>query len=244
MIRLFLITMIVVACASNKTTIRRSENFTGISSDTVLLLPPEGRVFETDFSGNHKRLYDFEYNIEHIIADKVQEVLQEKGILVKLLTRKLAHEQDANQSIQLLEDNYEAIDKKLYKESLLSPELAFSINETTNPVGKILGEKNNAQLLLKVSYNRYIPSSSSKAASLMIMLVSGALGANTGSAPQDVASLKAVIIEAATGKVLWANYQGKIDASFLSRDNKKVEEQEIKKLVNSLFANLNQENSK
>jgi hypothetical protein len=210
-----------------------------------LFLPPEGRVFEIDFSGNSKRLYDFEYNIEYIIADKVQEALQEKGIHVKLLTRKLAHEQNVNQSIQRLEDNYEAIDKKLYKESYLSPELAFSIDETVEPVGEMLGEKNNAQLLLKVTYNRRIPSSGSKTAALMTTLIAGVLGSNaSGNAPQDISSLKAVIIEAKTGKIMWANYATHIDASYVSRDNKKAEEQDIKQLVKALFLKLNEEDGK
>ena len=127
-ILLSLVSVIFIGCAST-TSVRHTGNYKSALeiNKNLAVLPTEALVYETQVSGN-KRLYDFEYNIEGIIADQIIPILRDKGFNARLLTRKDLHDQKLHEQVLRLEDRFKEVDQKIYKQSYMDEKLAFNID--------------------------------------------------------------------------------------------------------------------
>lgn len=236
--RLFLLVVssfVFIACST--TSIRHTKDY-GLSlkgeASNVVVLPPEAKVFEIDLGGKQKRLYDFEYNIEAIIADKIIPALSDKGIHARLVTRKDIHDQKIQEIVGRAEDNFSELEGKLYKTELLEEKQAFNINDNMNMSLMELSQKNNnAKLVVMISYSRSIKTSGSQAFGFVTAALLGAR-----SEPADQSRLRIAIIEASTGKILWVNRLGFVHSVYFSSDDKKGEQKYMKEALEKLLSQL------
>lgn len=233
---LIIISFFFIGCAS--TTIRHTKGYeTVIANNTrTSVLPPEARVYEVDTAGKSKRLYDFEFNVESIIAEEIIPVLNEKNLKAQLLTRKNIHDLHLNADIEYLDTRFAEAENKLYHKAEEKEEIAFNINEDVGHLSNNITVKNPADILVLVSYYRNIKSSGSQALGFM----SAALfGAHT--TPADMANLRIAFIEAKTGKILWVNRLSHIHASFFSSAHKDEERKVMRKYLSTLLEKFNKQ---
>lgn len=238
-IRLLLLTccaFVFIGCST--TSVRHSPNYSSVLAQhpNAIILPPEARIYEVDFSGKNTRLYDFEYNVETIIADQITDALRDKNIRAKLLTRREVHDQKLHEAISYLDRRYEDIEAKLYEKDPIEEKLAFNISANVGDVASSLASKNNADLVVLVSYSRSIKSSGSQTAGFMAAALLG-----THTSPADIANLKIAIIEAKTGTVLWVNRLYQIQATFFSSAKKDEEAKIMKAFIVSVLEPLNKQ---
>lgn len=216
---------VFIGCST--TTVRHSKDYQSYldESRNYVVLPPEATVSEIDISGTGKRLYNFEYNIEIIIAEQIIPILNDKGFRAKLLTRKDIHDQKINIAINRLDEEYQEISKKLYKEESISEDKAFNIDMNVGNIISIPASQNNADIAIIASYIRSIKSSGSQALGFAAALV------GHGSEPADIAKLQIAFINAKTGEILWVNRSAKIYSTFFSSDSKELERKIIKEHI-------------
>lgn len=224
-ILLALVSVIFIGCAST-TSVRRTSNYKSALeiNKNLAVLPTEALVYETQVSGK-KRLYDFEYNIEGIIADQIIPILRDKGFNARLLTRKDLHDQKLHEQVLRLEDRFKEVDQKIYKQYYMDEKLAFNIDDSIGEVGFSAEMKSKIDLVVISKYSRTIKSSGSQALGLLMAAF------NQTTEPADVASLKIAIIELKTGKLIWANTATVINASFISSATKSEENKSIKEFI-------------
>ena len=234
-ILLAVISIVFIGCAST-TSVRHASNYRSTleTNKNLAVLPTESLVYETQMSGS-KRLYDFEYNIEGIIADQIIPILRDKGFNARLLTRKDLHDQKLHEQISRLEDRFKEVDQKIYKQDYIEEKLAFNIDDSIGEVGFSSEIKSKIDLVVISKYSRKIKSSGSQAFGLVMAAF------NQRTEPADVASLKIVIIELKTGKIVWANTATMINASFISSATKSEENKEIKEFILSVLKPLKDE---
>ena len=156
---LCLLLCLATSCAGN-TTVRTSKNYQDIINHqpSALVLPTEARIYEVELSGKQKRLYDFEYNIEHIISQQIIEALNKHGLSAKILTRKEVHDQQLYQDLEKLQEGYLEAEKRIYKDILMPKDLALAIDDNVGEAAKNIAAKNadTNELLLLVSRWREI----------------------------------------------------------------------------------------
>jgi hypothetical protein len=214
------------ACANN-TTQRHVPEYRSIlgQNRNILILPPEVVVYSVESSGSKKRMYDYEYNLESIIIDQMIPTLQNKGFSARLLSRKEIHEQNLHEEVARLNGIYGTNRDELY------------VNKNVGQAAATIGSKNNSNLLLLTDYARSIKTSGLKTLNVMTDLF---LGTRT-SAEGDVAVVVVGIIEAKTGRIIWANHEKDIRSSFSSSSDKKVETAQIKYITSNIFKPLDQD---
>lgn len=227
-IRLLVITLFsltLIGCST--TTIRSSKDYQSSfnGEKQAIVLPIEAKVYEVNASGNKKELYDFEYNIENVIAEQIIPVLNNKGLRAKLLTRKDVHDQSLFEFTNRIDDRFKEEEKSLYKKESISPKEAFNITSNIGDVALVPATKNDSDIVILVRYARAIKSSGSQA----LGFAAAAIG--YGSDPADLAKIEIAFIEAKTGKILWINRVSKIHASFFSSDNKTEENKIMKEFL-------------
>jgi hypothetical protein len=238
----FLLLVFIAITASacvNNTTQRHVPEYRSIlgQNRNILILPPEVVVYSVESSGSKKRMYDYEYNLESIIIDQMIPTLQNKGFSARLLSRKEIHEQNLHEEVARLNGIYGTNRDELYVKALWEEKDAFAINKNVGQAAATIGSKNNSNLLLLTDYARSIKTSGLKTLNVMTDLF---LGTRT-SAEGDVAVVVVGIIEAKTGRIIWANHEKDIRSSFSSSSDKKVETAQIKYITSNIFKPLDQD---
>ncbi len=128
-IGLLLLLVIVSACA-NLTTVRHKPDYTSnirSSNKVAIIIPPAAEVSMVGLS-SPKRMYDFEYRLEDIIADQVKEALNEIGLKSKIVKRKNLHDLGILYNEGRLRSIYNPIKKDLYKVISIDEKVAYAID--------------------------------------------------------------------------------------------------------------------
>lgn len=224
--------LLLAACSG--TSIRQTADFSSefLKEKHIIALPIEARVTEAG-SAHEKRHFDFEYNIENIIAEKIIPAFKKKGMNLSLLKRKDAYDLKINESIKRLDDKIFEIDVAEYKQLETTQENSSKLNAVVVDLTKKLYEIVPADVYVSVRYERSIKSSGSQTLAFAMAM----FGVNSGE-PADSAKLRIALIDGKTGRVLWMNKNINVHAVFFSSDDKVEEEKQIEKLIENNLKTL------
>lgn len=235
-ILLIVVTLNFCACV-NHTSVRHSPEYKSVMNQNpeILILPPEAEVVTLEASGKSKRMYDYEYNIEFIIANQLIPELAKKGFKAKLLDRKTIYDYKLNEAIANLNHIYKNNRNNLYKHHLWEESKAFSINSSIGSSAISIGSKTNSKILLITNYARAIKTSGSRTKDVMMDIFLGTRHSDNA----DNAVMVVGIIEIKNGRILWTNRITAMRGVFSSSSDKKEEDKQMKQIVSNILEPLN-----
>lgn len=235
-ILLIVVTLNFCACV-NYTSVRHVSEYKSVINQNpeILILPPEAEVVTIEASGKNKRMYDYEYNIEFIIANQLIPELAKKGFKARLLDRKTIYDYKLNEAIAQLHHIYENNRNELYNHPLWEEDKAFSINNSIGPSAINIGSKTDSKILLVTNYARAIKTGGSRTKDVMMDLFLGTRHSDNA----DNAIMVVGIIEIKTGRILWANRITAMRGVFSSSSDKKEEDKQMKAIVANILEPLN-----
>ncbi|MCT4635097.1 MAG: hypothetical protein N4A31_02465 [Rickettsiales bacterium] len=235
---ILLIVLALNFCACvNYTSVRYTPEYKSVINQNpeILILPPEAEVVTVEASGKSQKMYDYEYNIEFIIANQLISELAKKGFKSKLLDRKTIYDYKLNEAIAQLDQIYEKNRNELYTPTLWAEEKAFSISNNIGPSAINIGSKTNSKILLVTNYARAIKTSGSRTKDVMMDLFLGTRHSDNA----DNAIIVIGIIEIKTGRILWTNRLTAMRGVFSSSSNKEEEEKQMEAIIKNILAPLN-----
>lgn len=197
----------------------------------ILILPPEAEVMTVEASGKTKKMYDYEYNIEFIIANQLVSELAKKGLKAQLLTRKDIYDYKLNEIITKINSSYESNRNELYKNPFWKEEEAFSINNNIGHNALKISSITDNQLLIITDYTRAIKTSGSRTKDLMMDVFLGTRYSDNA----DNAIIVVGIIEIKTGRILWTNRLTAKRGVFSSSSNKDEEEKQMEAIIKNIL---------
>lgn len=238
--------IIFVFCAvffssCSQTTVRHMENYDQRLKPgaKVAILPPAVEVATVDFSGNQERMHDYEMKMESVIARELKPLLEEKGFLPQILTRREIYEKGLSEKIAQLREEYHHIREELYGEKTWPQEKASKIEKK---VSVDLKGITDASFLIFVDYAGVSKTTGSK-------LLSSALSI-FGLGKSEAADANMMIlgsIDSVTGEVVWMN-SGKMENSVIGAawdsmlSDDEVDSNISKKLINQILDNMSFQN--
>lgn len=233
---LICLSLCLTAC-NNHTTVRHNAAYPSVleSKRQVALLHPDVEVYSVDLSGKKTRLYDYEHNMEFIIIDELNNAFRAKDFHTTLLTRRDAHEHKIEEDVARFKARYLDIKNTLYKQHLLDPKKANSIDENTGEIAGKISSKINSRFIVATDYNRDIRTSGARAVSIMSSVI---LGSSVLSGIPDLACLTIGIIDGETGSFIWSNKRCSVRSDFSSSSKKDKEKAELKALLNETLESL------
>lgn len=232
---LICLSLFLTAC-NNNTTVRHNASYPSIleSKRQVALLHPDVEVYSVDISGRKTRLYDYEHNMEFIIIEELNNAFRAKDFHTTLVTRRDAHEHHIEEDVARFKARYLDIKNTLYKQHLLDPKKAHSIDENAGEIAEKISNKIDSRFIVATNYNRDITTSGARA----VKLISAAILGSSVSSSSDLACLTIGIIDGETGSFVWSNQSCAIRSEFSSSSKKAKEKAELKVLLNETLKSL------
>jgi hypothetical protein len=254
MIRTFFVFLLLISIsACTKTTfVRSAPDYSQSLSKAkiVLLLPPNIEVNQVDALNKKTRVYGYEDRLEEIIVDTLITKMHDKGYNVKSLSRVEIGTNKLSQHVVDTKDNSDEILKILYAGGAWKEDAAYSIDHKI-PSAVDLGTKVSADLLVVMNFYAESKTSGAMTKDLSMNVLQGALSMMaTGNAhvttktdPSEFAMIRLAILDAVTGRVLWAHSVsasndmiGTTLDSFSNSD--KVDKKKLSVLINSVLVDL------
>lgn len=233
---ILIVTLLINSACSTTSVRRKADHLTDIDSSNyrVLILPPVAEVYMLGMS-KKTRMYDYEYQLEGILADQISSKIDLLGFKSTKLLRRELFERSLLREFESLYIEYSGIREKLYKKIALDPKEAFTIVENLGPHSTIIANSWGADFLVFINYIRTYKDGASKAVGLVLDLVTG----SSNSGPADNSTIIIAIVNAKNGNILWTNLNGDTISSFGNTSSEdKVIIQRIGNILNPLFKPL------
>jgi hypothetical protein len=114
---LALVLLVFTTACTKVTSIRYNPGYNNVLSkhQEVIILPPAAEVNTVDIGGKKKRVYNYEANLEQLIAAETNTDLQELGFNVKVMHRKDFHDLGIYDHYLRLRDTYDTARRELYQ---------------------------------------------------------------------------------------------------------------------------------
>ena len=208
---LILVIFTTSACAS-RTFVRSAPKYEHSlrQAKIAILLPPEVEVNSIDAFNKATRMYDYEDRVEFNIIDTLIPKIQEKGLNVKLLSRREIKDHKLSKDLLEIKDGFSDIISEFYSDGPWKEEKAFSINKSINGSREFYN-KLNADLLIVLGFYSANKTSGAMAkdftANIALNILTGGRS-NINMENAERSSVKLAIIDAPTGKVLWTHSIG------------------------------------
>ncbi len=234
---LICVAVLTSACAK-MTTVRRSSDYvTAISNKKVVILPPKVEVNMVEFSGKKKKMHDFEYYLEGVIADNVSDVFRENHIQSKFLSNREIYDQKLVEMDGRTQTGANEMLAGLYVSSVMDEKIAHVIEKNIEPcVTEVLGKKSDSEVIAIVQYTQNAKTTGAKTAEFMMACLSSY---SSGRSSQIDAAERSVMlvafIEAKSGRLLWSNVafdeKSMFGAMTISKDHRAKDNKEIRNLI-------------
>lgn len=199
-----LLLVLVVSCA-HQTSERRHPSCELVlhKSNCIGILPPKAEVKTVGLEGTEvKRMYDYEYRIEDIIADEATKVLQKKGYNVKLYRKRDLKNKKIFGDFDRSREGVQEATKEFYSSNvMMDKEQAYKIVKNAGRYSRAVGKVTNDDVLLYIDYLNTVQTNSARL--LGFIMDSFAYTNNTAGA--DTATIMFTLVDVKTGNVLWSN---------------------------------------
>ncbi|MBY0377449.1 MAG: hypothetical protein K2Q33_02650, partial [Gammaproteobacteria bacterium] len=169
------------------------------------------------------------------------------GFRVKNLSRRQVHEQQLDEEFIKIRTAYNTVRDEVYASGpMMEKKKASTITNNVGPAAIDLGNKTNSDVILLVDYMGSIKTNGARARDFAISLLIG-----TSALLHDADSARIVIgiIDAKTGKVLWANWlthSEDLYSSMLSNTSsqEKMESKRLQQIMTNLLDPLKDKKDK
>ncbi len=234
------ITLFLSGCASY-TSIRSKEGYECSlrSANQVLVMPAKVQVNTLDAAGKKERMYDYEYFLEGVIAEKLVESLQKYEIRATAVTRRELHENGIGEDFLRARDRSAALLTELYKKEMNEKE-AFNINAIVQDLPKDLYKKLKGDVLAFVEYDHISKTKGARTADMMISVVGALATGRASSEPSERQLVLIYFIDAQTGSLIWSN----LNQFYLEARKKEKEPNRIKEITTEILLPLKQKKKK
>lgn len=199
---LIILLLTVTACAK-LTTVRARPGYEANlhAAKQVAILPVKAEVHMIGV-GSAERMYDYEMNIENVVAHQLVTAFKENNLTAKIITRRDIHDLELVREAEQLRDGYNAEAKVIYASALMKEEDAYNIYKNyTDKNTSLLGNETNSDLLLLVDYSAHVKTNGARAAGFAMDVLLG----GSSNASVDASNILLTIIDAKTGNFLWSN---------------------------------------
>lgn len=234
---LICVAVLTSACAK-MTTVRRSPDYvSALSGKQVVILPPKVEVNMVEFGGKKKRMDNFEYYLEGIIADNVSEVFRENHIQSKFLSNREIYDKKLVETDGRIQARANEMLADLYVTQAMDEKLAYVVEKNIDPcVTAELGKKSDSEVIAILQYTQNSKTTGAKTAEFMMAVLSSA---GSGRSSEVDAAERSVMliafIEAKSGRLLWSNLafdeKSMFGAMSISKDHRAKDTKEIRKLT-------------
>lgn len=239
---LALVLLVFTTACTKVTSIRYNPGYNNVLSkhQEVIILPPAAEVNTVDIGGKKKRVYNYEANLEQLIAAETNTDLQELGFNVKVMHRKDFHDLGIYDHYLRLRDTYDTARRELYQPLLWEESKAFAIANRLGESAIIVGKKTKSDIIIMVDYAGMVKTNGARALDLTLTLLTG----HDNSSNNAESSLMIIgIIDAKTGNILWTNmsvdnkdlFSSAIN-NFSSQNN--IDVKRLNKLIENIFKPL------
>lgn len=242
---LTIVALFLSSCAK-MTTVRSGKDYqnTLAGACNVSVLTPVVESNTLDAAGKAKRNYNYEYQIEEILADMIIERLNTKGYKAIHLTKKRMHDLSISKIMLNLQGDYMKRIKALYtplecdEKKSVDLDIEFAKNQNLKQVL-------DADIVVVTEYYLKQKGSGALAKDVALAFVSSMAGMSMYQDPiedaAESAALRVAIIDAANNKLIWSNLTREgysaWGAVFSSAKNiDKVEKKRLIVLLDRLFA--------
>jgi hypothetical protein len=240
---------VYLSSCSETTSVRHYQSYQDVIQTTksALILPVQAEVNTVDVAGKKERMHDYEDHMEGVIANELIPMAQEKGLPVKLLTRKDIHDQNLLQIVDAMRDSYHEIREELYKVPLWDVKDAFVLSKNIGTTAVDLGTKTNSDILILVDYLEISKTSGARTMDMAMNIGLALLGVHQDEDPTAQSNVIVLgIIDAKTGDILWINNaKGKQTAlgEFFqsSGTDLEIDQRKAKVLLQNVLLPFNQE---
>lgn len=191
---------ITVGC-TNMTSVRHISGYnkTMLAHKEILILPLQIEVYTLDVSNRKERKYDYEDHLEELLKQETLLAIQKSGLRAKLLYKKDIRSQKLDDIVAHVVRSYNNACEELYPSLFLEEGQAFSITQNIGKPAIVLGEKTGSDLFVLINYSQMIKTNGARTRDFLM----SAFGCPASEA--DTIFMSVAIIEAKSGRILWAN---------------------------------------
>lgn len=240
----FAVIVMVSACGPKMTTTRSNPKcLEAIScAKHAIILPPEVSANSQDSSGNLKKLHNYEYQLEETITEVLTDILKEKNIPVRNISRRDIHDMKASRKILAFREDFQDNIKKLYDKDFWPEEKAFAIDTKLSQEIRDFQKQTKADLIFMVEYFSKAKTRGAKTMDFASGMALALVGAQKQYDPKDsdeYVEVRLSIIDARDYRILWAqkNWAG-YGSMFTGKDIKKTDTKRMKKMFAEMLKDI------
>ncbi len=208
---LILITgFIATGCSQNPMRQHQDLNDHLLEIDSVVIAPPVVSIEYVAFDSMNERMRKEELIIRNALVQVAEEALYGHGYDVVDFDFEQALEEDAEFAfrVELLRHEFGFIRRELRENPDASDNSMDSFRASVGSVANALSEKSGADAILLMHYDGFQKSTGLIIKDATVALVLGALTGIGVASPQNGATVELVMIDGATGNVLWSIVRG------------------------------------